>query len=71
MFDDIFAGLSNLQNSFSESVQDTFGMSIMSDILEPIRNETYSLVLMHEGLERSLANFECLREDIKTMRTMR
>ena len=68
MFDDIFAGICNLQNSFSESVQDKFGMSVMSDILEPIRDETNALVFMHEEMERSLANMETLREEIKTIR---
>ena len=68
MFDGIFAGLCNLQNSFSESVQDRFGMSIMNDILEPIRNETNSLVILHEEVERSLANFESYREEIKAIR---
>lgn len=68
MFDDIFAGLCNLQNSFSESVQDQFGMSILTDILEPIRNETYSLVLMHDEMKRSLANFESYREEIRAIR---
>jgi hypothetical protein len=69
MFDDIFAELSNLQNNFSESVQDTFGISVVNDIIEPIRHETNALVLMHEELEHSLANLESMREAIRVIRT--
>ena len=68
MFDEIFAGLSHLQNELSEAVQDQFGMSIIRDILEPIRTETHSLVLMHEQVERSLANLENMREEIRMIR---
>ncbi|MDR3108556.1 MAG: hypothetical protein LBU65_02545 [Planctomycetaceae bacterium] len=65
MFDEILGKLLNTENVFRESVRDEFGTRMISNLFEPVRNETNALVLMHEELENSLRNFESLRAEIK------
>ncbi|MDR3108884.1 MAG: hypothetical protein LBU65_04240 [Planctomycetaceae bacterium] len=65
MFDEILGKLLSTENVFRESVRDEFGTRMISNLFEPVRNETNALVLMHEELENSLMNFESLRAEIK------
>ncbi|MDR1959375.1 MAG: hypothetical protein LBQ54_10115 [Planctomycetaceae bacterium] len=65
MFDEILRKLLNTENGFRESVRDEFGMRMINDLFEPVRNETKALVLMHEELENSLMNLESLHMEIR------
>ena len=51
MFDDLLNLTSQRMGSFSDTVRDEFGQSIISDVFEPLLQDIYSLQTMAELFE--------------------
>ena len=63
MFDDAFGMVEQCAETFHNTVHDTFGASIIGDVLDPIRNEIGLLRTFHEEAQcRSLAIEQLLQE---------
>jgi hypothetical protein len=63
MFDDVFGMVQQCTESFRGSVRDTFGASIVADVLDPIRDEIGLLRSFNEEvLRQSLSVGQVLRE---------
>jgi hypothetical protein len=67
MFDDVFGMVEQCTETFRGSVRDTFGASIINDVLEPIRNEIVLLRSFHEESQRYSLNVEQLLQDARSL----
>ncbi len=63
MFDDVFGMVEQCTDTFRGSVRDTFGASIIADVLDPIRDQIGLLRSFNEDFQRqSLAIGQILQE---------
>lgn len=63
MFDDVFGMVEQCTDTFRGSVRDTFGASIIADVLDPIRDQIGLLRSINEDFQRqSLAIGQILQE---------
>jgi len=64
MFDDVFGMIEQCRETFRDGVRDSFGESIIADVLDPIRNQIGLLRSFHEEIEReSFGIRKVLQED--------
>ena len=65
MFDDVFGMVGQCSETFRNSVNDAFGLSIISDVLDPIQNEISLLRSFHEEIERQSLNIEQVLQEAR------
>lgn len=58
MFDDAYRMADQSADSFSNSVRDAFGDSIVMDILDPILNEINALRVFNESFQQQSFNID-------------
>jgi len=66
MFDDVFGMAGQCSETFRNSVNDAFGSSIISDILDPIQNEIGLLRSFHEEFQRQSLNLEQVLQEARS-----
>jgi hypothetical protein len=67
MFDDIFAITERLAETFRSGVRDTFGASIIANVLDPIHNQIGQLRSLHEEVQSHSLNVEQVLQDARSM----
>ena len=65
MFDDVFGMVGQCSETFRNSVNDAFGLSIISDVLEPIQNEISLLRSFHEEIQHQSLNIEQVLQEAR------
>lgn len=58
MFDDVFGMATLFAENFRDGVRDSFGASIIADVLDPILKEIDSLRVFSEEFERQAFNID-------------
>lgn len=66
MFNDVFGMMGQCSETFRNSVNDAFGSSIVSDILEPIQNEINMLRSFHEEFQRQSLDLEQVLQELRS-----
>ena len=66
MFDDVSGMMGQCSETVRNSVNDAFGSSIISDILDPIQNEISLLRSFHEEIERQSLNIEQVLQEARS-----
>ena len=67
MFDDAFGMIEQCAETFRGGVRDTFGASISTDVLDPIRDQIGLLRLFHEEVQRRSLVVEQLLQTARSM----
>ena len=65
MFNDVSGMMGQCSETFRNSVNDAFGSSIISDILDPIQNEISLLRSFHEEFQRQSLDLEQVLQDAR------
>lgn len=65
MFDDVFGMATLCAENFSDGVRDSFGASIVADVLDPILKEIDSLQIFNEEFQRQALNIDRILEDAR------
>ena len=66
MFNDVSGMMGQCSETFRNSVNDAFGSSIISDILDPIQNEISLLRSFHEEFQRQSLNLEQVLQEARS-----
>jgi len=67
MFDDVFGMIEQCTDTFRDGVRDSFGESIIADVLGPIRNQIGLLRSLHEELERASFDINQALQEARSM----
>jgi hypothetical protein len=67
VFDDVFGMMSLCTENFRGGVRDSFGASIMTDVLEPILMEIDSLRAFNEEFKRQAFNIDQILEEARAI----
>ena len=67
MFDDVHGMIEQCAEEFRDSVRDSFGASIITETIDPIRNEIGLLRSFHEESQRSSLGIEQLLQTARSM----
>ena len=67
MFDDTFGMVEQCTETFRGGVRDTFGASIIDDVLDPIRNQIGLLRSFHEEFQRQSLAVEQVLQEARSM----
>ena len=65
MFDDVSGMMGQCSETFGNSVNDAFGSSIVSNVLDPIQNEISMLRSFHEEFQRQSLDLEQVLQDAR------
>lgn len=68
MFDDIYRETELSAENFRDGVRDSFGASMIADILDPIIKEIDSLRHFDEDSQRQALNIDRLLEEARSIR---
>lgn len=71
MFDDLFNLTSQRMGSFSDTVRDEFGQSIISDVFEPLLQDICSLQKMGELFQTRAVEIDQLSAELQLIGNMR
>ena len=71
MFDDLLNLTSQRMGSFSDTVRDEFGQSIISDVFEPLLQDIYSLQTMAELFQTRAVEIDQLSAELQLKGNMR
>ncbi len=66
MFDEVFGMAALFTGNFREGVRDTFGASIVADVLDPILKEVDSLRIFNAAFTEQLLNIDRALADVRT-----
>lgn len=66
MFDEVFDMARQCECNFRDGVRDSFGLSVVSEILEPICREIASLRSFHDDFQRQSVNIEQILEETRS-----
>lgn len=69
MFDDVFGMATLCAENFRDVVRDPFGSSIVTDVLDPIIKEIYSLRVFNEEFQRQVLNIDKTLEDTRMIQS--
>ncbi len=69
MFDDVFGMATLCTENFRDGVRDSFGASIVADVLDPILKEIDSLRVFNEEFQRQAFNIDRTLEDARTIQS--
>lgn len=67
MFDDVFGMTTWYTRNFRNGVRDSFGASIIADVLDPILKEVYVLRVFSEEFEKQSINIDQILEDVRNI----
>lgn len=67
MFDDVLGLMTLCAENFRGGVRDSFGASIITDVLDPILKEIDSLRVFNEEFQRQALNIDRVLEDARTI----
>lgn len=67
MFDDIFRMMTMCAEHFRGGVRDSFGASIIAEVLDPILKEIDSLRVFNEEFQRQALNIDRVLEDARRL----
>lgn len=67
MFDEVFGMAALCAGNFREGVRDTFGASIVADVLEPILKEVDSLRLFNAAFKQQSLSIDMTLADARTL----
>ena len=67
MFNDVFGMMTLCEENFRDGVRDSFGASIITDVLDPILKEIDSLRVFNEEFQRQALNIDLFLEDARTI----
>ena len=67
VFDDVFGMMTLCTEDFRSGVRDSFGASIMTDVLEPILMEIDSLRAFNEEFQRHAFNIDQVLEEARAI----
>ena len=70
MFDNALGMATRCVEDFSGVVRDSFGASIITDVLEPILKELDSLRAFNEAFQQQAINIDRVLEDARTIQFM-
>lgn len=65
MFDDVYGMAEQCVGTFRDSVKDSFGSSIVADVLDPICSEIGLLRSFHEEITRQSLNIEQVLQEAR------
>jgi len=66
MFDEVFGMATLCTGNFREGVRDSFGMSIVADVLDPIMKEVDSLRIFNAAFKQQSLNIDWTLADART-----
>ena len=66
MFDDVYSAAALSTENFRDGVRDSFGASMIADVLEPILKEIGSLRHFNEEFQRQALNIDFALEEART-----
>lgn len=69
MFDDVFGMAILCAENFSEAAHDSFGLSISTEVLEPILKEIDSLRIFNEEFQRQALNLDKTLESARLIQS--
>ena len=69
MFDDVFGMAILCAENFREAAHDSFGLSISTEVLEPILKEIDSLRIFNEELQRQALNLDKTLESARLIQS--
>ena len=67
MFDEVFGMAALCTGNFREGVRDTFGASIVADVLDPILKEIDSLRIFSDDFQQQSLNIDRTLADARTL----
>ena len=67
MFDDVFGMATLCAKNFRDGVRDSFGASMIADVLDPILKEFDSLRDFNEEFQRQALNIDRVLEEARTV----
>lgn len=67
MFDEVFGMATLCAGNFHEGVRDSFGASIITDVLDPILKEIDSLRIFNEEFQRQALNIDQVLEESRAI----
>jgi len=67
VFDDVFGMATLCTDNFRDGVRDSFGASMIADVLDPILKEIHSLRNFNEGFQRQALNIDRVLEEARTI----
>jgi hypothetical protein len=67
MFDDVFGMATLCAGNFRDGVRDTFGASIVADVLDPIFKEIDSLRIFSDAFQQQSLNIDRTLADARTL----
>ena len=68
MFDDVFGMATLCAENFRDGVRDSFGASMIADVLDPILKEIGSLRDFNEEFQRQSLNIDRVLEEARTIK---
>lgn len=68
MFDDVFGMATLCAENFRDGVRDSFGASMIADVLDPILKEIDSLRHFNEEFQRQALNIDRVMEEARTIK---
>jgi len=67
LFDDVFSMAAQCAGRFSDGVHDSFGASIVAEVLEPIHREIGSLRIISEEYQRQSLIIDRVMDDARSI----
>lgn len=67
MFDEVFGMAALCTGNFRDGVRDTFGASIVADVLDPILKEVDSLRIFNAAFQQQSLNIDRTLADARTL----
>ena len=67
MFDDVFGMAAMCAGNFREGVRDTFGASIVADVLDPILKEIDSLRIFNAAFQQQSIDIDRTLNDVRAL----
>ena len=68
MFDDVFGMATLCAENFRDGVRDSFGASMIADVLDPVLKEIGSLRDFNEEFQRQALNIDRVLEEVRTIK---
>ena len=67
MFDDVFGMATLCAENFRDGVRDSFGASMIADVLDPILKEIHSLRVCNEEFQQQALNIDRVLEEARSI----
>jgi len=67
IFDDVFGLVARCAGNFKDGVRDSFGASIVTDVLDPILREIGALRAFNEGFQQQSINIDHALNEVRAI----